>query len=248
MTAPSTKDCLDAIDVLVLAGGLGTRIRPALGDTPKLLAPVAGRAFLDYLVDWLVSFGARRVVLALGHRAQAIENHLVSHPRQSITIETVVEPQPLGTAGAIRWARPKLLTDPALLLNGDSFAEVDLCRFYEFHRRVGAAGTILCASVKDAGRYGRVQVDDNGAVCGFAEKDLAFRGPALVNAGVYFLSAALLDGIATGTASSLENEVLAAMPAGSLAAFTECGNFIDIGTPESLALAEKFFQTRGAQA
>lgn len=246
MTVFSAKDCLNAVDVLVLAGGLGTRIQPVLGDTPKLLAPIAGRPFLDYLVDWLLGFGARRVVLALGHRAEAIENHLASHPRQRITIEAVIEPRPFGTAGAIRWVRPKLRTDPVLVLNGDSFADVDLCRFYEHHRRAGMAATMLCASVADAGRYGRVQLDNSGAVRGFAEKDPAFGGAALVNAGMYFLSAAFLDRIASGAASSLEKEVFEAMPPGSLAAFAECGNFIDIGTPESLALAEEFFRARGA--
>jgi NDP-sugar pyrophosphorylase family protein len=235
------KKCLTCIDVLVLAGGLGTRVRPVLGDTPKLLAPIADRTYLDHLLDWLVRRGARRVVLALGHRADAIVAHLTKRLPGTIAIETLVEPQPLGTAGAIQWARPRLHTDPVLIINGDSFADVDLCRFYEYHRRSGAAATILCASVADAGRYGRVQVDHCGAVLGFAEKDSSFRGIALVNAGMYFVSAGFLDGIAESTATSLESDVFGVMPPGSLAAFTECSNFIDIGTPESLALADAFF-------
>ena len=244
MSAPPVKTCLNAVDVLVLAGGLGTRIRQVLGDTPKLLAPIAGRSYLDHLLDWLARFGARRVVLALGHRAEAITEHLARRAPEAIAIETVVEPRPLGTAGAIRLSRPKLRSDPVLIINGDSFADVDLCRFYEHHRRAGAQGTILCARVADAGRYGRVQVDDRGAICGFAEKDLAFRGAALVNAGMYFLSAAFLDRVASATATSLEKDVFERVPPVSLAAFAECGNFIDIGTPESLALADAFFKTR----
>jgi NDP-sugar pyrophosphorylase family protein len=237
----SAKQCLKSIDVLVLAGGLGTRVRRILGDTPKLLAPLAGRTYLDHLLDWLAQFAASHVVLALGHCAAAIVEHLAQRGPGAIKIETVIEPQPLGTAGAIRLARPRLGSNPVLVLNGDSFADVDLCRFYEYHSRSGAAVTILCATVADAGRYGRVEVDRCGAVFGFAEKDSSFRGAALVNAGMYFVSAGFLDGIATSTATSLESDVFGVMPPGSLAAFTECGNFIDIGTPESLALADAFF-------
>jgi NDP-sugar pyrophosphorylase family protein len=241
VSGPPVKHCLAAIDVLVLAGGLGTRIRPVLGDTPKLLAPIAGRAYLDHLLGWLKRFDARRVVLALGHRASAITAYLAQRTADEMTIDTVVEPQPLGTAGAVRWARPRLHTDPVLIINGDSFADVDLCKFLERHRRAGAAGTILCAKVTDAGRYGRVQIDNRGAVTGFVEKDAAFRGTASINAGMYLVSASLLDGIASGTAKSLEKDVFERLPPGSLAAFAECSNFIDIGTPESLVLADKLF-------
>jgi len=243
MKSPGTP-CLAAIDVLVLAGGLGTRIRPVLGDTPKLLAPVAGHAYLDHLLGWLARFGARRMVLALGHRAEAIVAHLAQHSSEKMTVETVVEPQPLGTAGAIRFARTRLHSDPVLIVNGDSFADVDLCGFLEHHRRAAAACTVLCATVADAGRYGRVAVNAQGAITGFAEKDTAFRGAALVNAGMYFVSAALLDAIAARAATSLEKDVFERLPPGSLAAFTQCGNFIDIGTPESLSLADKFFAAR----
>jgi NDP-sugar pyrophosphorylase family protein len=239
------KSCLNSVDVLVLAGGLGTRIRPALGDTPKLLAPIAGRTYLDHLLGWLAGFGARRVVLALGYRAEAILDHLARHAPQKVAIETVVEPKQLGTAGAVRWARPELHSDPVLIINGDSFADVDLCKFLGCHRHTGAAGTILCAKVAAAGRYGRVQIDNRGAVAGFVEKDAAFRGAASVNAGMYFVSASLLDGIASGTAESLEKDVFARLPPGSLAAFAECDNFVDIGTPESLAMADSFFAPRG---
>ena len=241
MTEPSPKHCLNDIDVLVLAGGLGTRLRSVLTDKPKLLAPIAGRTYLDNLFDWLAHFGTRRAVLALGYRAEAINEYVARHPPRLIAIETIVEPHPLGTAGAIRFARLKLRTDPVLILNGDSFAEVDLCRFCQYHRTVGSIGTVLCATVENAGRYGRVQVDADGAIVNFTEKDAGFCGAAPVNAGMYILSAKLLDSIASGTATSLEKHVFEHLPPRSLAAFGECSNFIDIGTPESLAMADKFF-------
>src|SRR5215475_7400448 len=104
------RHCLERCDSLVLAGGLGTRIRPVLGDVPKLLAPIGKRTYLDFLLEWLARFGARRVVFALGHGAPPILDHLGRRPRGSLAIETAVEPSPLGTAGAVRFARANLTT------------------------------------------------------------------------------------------------------------------------------------------
>jgi NDP-sugar pyrophosphorylase family protein len=232
---------LASLDVFVLAGGLGTRIRPVLGDTPKILAPVAGRPYLAILVDWLRRFGARRIVLGLGHRAKAVQSFLASTRFDGIAIETVAEPTPLGTAGAVRFARAKLASDPVMVMNGDSFAAADLCALVERHNTASTIGTVLCAEVADAGRYGRVIVNASGRIEAFVEKDPSYQGAALINAGVYCLSAALLDEIAAGEAKSLEREVFARLPAGTLAAFASGGTFIDIGTPESLARAAAVF-------
>jgi NDP-sugar pyrophosphorylase family protein len=237
--ATDSRCCLAGIDVFVIAGGLGTRIRPVLGDVPKLLAPISGRPYLSYLLDWLQRFGAARVVLGLGHQAQPVIDFLGADSRwqRVISVETVIEPHPLGTAGAIRFARQNLRSDPVLVLNGDSFADVDLCKFVEFHRQARPAVTLLCAEVEDASRYGRVEVDGRRRIKGFVEKDPHFHGGSLVSAGVYLFSATVLDEIAGGKASSLEHEVFANAPPGSLAAFSGKFPFIDIGTPESLAAA-----------
>ncbi len=235
--------CLAALDVLVIAGGLGTRIQSALGDTPKLLAPIGGRPYLAYLLDWLRRFGAKRIVLGLGHRAQAVIDFLDRNKSSydDLTVVTVTEPQPLGTAGAIRFARPNLRTDPVLVMNGDSFADADLCALVAHHRRARAKATLLCAEVDDAGRYGRVELDGKGRIRGFVEKDPDFHGKSAVSAGVYLFSAALLDEIAGGNATSLERDVFGRAASGSLDAFAGRFAFIDIGTPESLKLAERVF-------
>jgi NDP-sugar pyrophosphorylase family protein len=229
--------CLDEVDAFVLAGGLGTRIRAVLGDTPKLLAPVGGRPYLAFLLDWLRRFGVRRVVLGLGHRADAVVAYLRADPVPDMSIATVIEPQPLGTAGAIRFGRPALRTDPVLVVNGDSFVDADLCGLLACHRAAGALATVVCAEVDDARRYGRVAVDRGGRIEAFVEKDPAFSRGGAVNAGVYLMSAALLDAIAAGDAVSLEHDVFARLPSGSLAAFSGPFGFIDIGTPDSLARA-----------
>jgi NDP-sugar pyrophosphorylase family protein len=228
---------LGPVDVLVLAGGLGTRIRPVLGDTPKLLAPIGGRPFLSYLLRWLTKFGARRVVLALGHGAAAVQEYLLDFRCSALEITTVVEPQPLGTAGAVRLARARLRSDTVMVMNGDSFVAADLCEFLEFHREAGAIGTMLCAMAEHGGRYGRIATDDNARIREFVEKDIALRGPAMVNAGVYLFSPALLDLVATMPGPSLERDVFEQLPAGSLAAFGGAFDLLDIGTPETLATA-----------
>jgi NDP-sugar pyrophosphorylase family protein len=241
--ASPREQCLAALDVLVIAGGLGTRIQSALGDTPKLLAPIGDRPYLAYLLDWLRRFGARRIVLGLGHRAQAVIDFLDRNKTAygDLTVETVVEPRPLGTAGAIRFARPNLRSDPVLVMNGDSFADADLCAFVAHHRRGQAKATLLCAEVDDAGRYGRVELDGKGRIRGFIEKDPSFHGRSAVSAGVYLFSAVLLDEIAAGDAASLEHDVFGRAASSSLNGFAGPFAFIDIGTPESLKLAERVF-------
>jgi mannose-1-phosphate guanylyltransferase len=235
------QSCLASIDVLVLAGGLGTRIRPVLGDLPKLLAPVGGRPYLSHLLDWLREFGVRRIVLGLGHGAGTVLDHLKAHPAADLDIRTVLEPSPLGTAGAIRFARAELHSDPALVLNGDTFVNADLCALVARQRETGALGTLLCVNVDNAGHYGRVMLDPRGRIERFAEKDSSFHGPAVVSGGVYALSAALLDRIAAGDARSIEYDVFQRLPAGELAAYSGRFDFIDIGTPESVAAAADVF-------
>jgi NDP-sugar pyrophosphorylase family protein len=247
-TANSRAQCLAKLDVFVIAGGLGTRIGSVLGDTPKLLAPIAGRPYLAHLLDWLRRFGAKRIVLGLGHRAQAVADFLDSNKaaHRDLDITTVIEPRPLGTAGAVRFARPQLRSDPVLIMNGDSFADADLCAFIDHHHRAKAKATLLCVEVDDAGRYGRVEINSEGRIGGFIEKDPNFHGSSAISAGVYLFSAALLDEIAKGNAASLEREVFGTAPAGSLHAFAGRSAFIDIGTPESLKAAERVIGGRPA--
>lgn len=237
------SSCLADLDIFVLAGGLGTRLQSVLGGLPKLLAPIEGRPYLAYLIDWLARFGAQRIVFGLGHKAEAVISYLNEHPRTDLAIETVVEPRPLGTAGAIRFARPHLHSDPVLVLNGDSYVDADLCDFVQRHKTAGKQATLLCAEVDNAGRYGRTQLDRDGLIEAFLEKDATFSGRAAINAGVYLLSAALLDSIANSDAVSLERDIFERLPAASLAGFASRAAFIDIGTPDSLAAADNVFRT-----
>jgi len=225
------------VDVVVLAGGLGTRIQPVLGDIPKLLAPINDRTYLDYLFAWLVSFGARRVILSLGHLADRIIAHIEASPFPGLTVETVTENTPLGTAGALRLVRPKIDTEHALVMNGDSWIGADLSSFVDVHRARTSSVTLLCVQVAESGRFGRVNIDGNSNIMAFREKQ-DDGGPGLINAGVYAFSSAGWDMIDDASGASLERDVFAKQPASTLAAY-DAGAvpFIDIGTPESLAKA-----------
>lgn len=239
MTASGNARSLSDVDTVVLAGGLGTRIRAVLGDVPKVLAPVGGRPFLDLLLDWLRGFGARRVVLCLGHLGDRVVAHLNDHPGIAAGLEVVpvIEPAPLGTAGAVRHVRPHLSSDPVFVLNGDTFLDADLAGFVAGHRAAGRPISLLCAEVDSVARFGSVEVDGRGLLRRFVEKDAAGDRPGLINAGMYLFSAQALELLMACDGPSLERDLLQRQPTGTIRAEIVRGRFIDIGTPDSLAMA-----------
>ena len=240
------RNCLADVDVAILAGGLGTRISGVLGGTPKVLAPVAGRPFLDHLLDWLAGYGACRVVLCLGHLGEAVSAHLARRAPGPLIIECLLEPEPQGTGGALRLARPLLRSEPALVMNGDTWLDIDLCDFLSHIEAARAEIGIACVEVEDAARYGRIAVID-GLVTAFVEKIATHPGPGLVNGGVYAFSQSALDRLSSMDGSSLERDFLQRMPCPRMAAYRVSGSFVDIGTPESLAQADALFSAVGAR-
>lgn len=240
------RACLADVDVTILAGGLGTRISGVLGGTPKILAPVAGRPFLDHLLDWLAGYGARRVVLCLGHLAEAVAAHLERRAPGPLIIECSQEPEPQGTGGALRRARAMLRSEPVLVMNGDTWLDIDLGDFLAAVATARAEIGIACVEVEDAARYGRVAVID-GLVTAFVEKIATHPGPGLVNGGVYAFSQSALDRLASMDGSSLERDFLQRMPFPRMAAYRVSGSFVDIGTPESLAQADALLSAAGAR-
>jgi len=233
----SKQTCLSQTDVAILAGGFGTRIRPVLGSVPKILAPVGDSSFLDFLCHWLAGFGARRIVLSLGHGAEAVAEHLAHHDFPDQEIVPIVEPDARGTAGAIRYVRPALKTETVLVMNGDSFVDADLCDFVEQHRVKGRDVTLLCCRSDDAGRFGRIELTEDGTVRTFREK-VSSGGPGPINAGIYAFSQHALNDLCVQTGPSLERDFFATRTSGGLGAYLVDRTFIDIGTPESLADAE----------
>lgn len=229
------------VNIAVLAGGLGTRLASVSPDMPKIMAPVDGRPVLDYILRWLAGQGARRVVLGLGFRAGPVMAYLETNSFPPLDVRAVVEPHPLGTAGAVGFALPHLESDPVMVMNGDTLVEADLTAFVASHRSARARASVLCARADDPRRYGRVEIDSFGRITRFQEKTTVAT-PSWVNAGVYLLDRTILQGIAKLEHGSLERDVLEAMPRGSINACRTDGRFLDIGTPESLAQASAFFE------
>jgi NDP-sugar pyrophosphorylase family protein len=224
----------------ILAGGLGTRLRPAVADRPKALAPVAGRPFITYLLDQLEADFVRRVVLLTGYRGDQVRQELGERYGR-LTLAYSPEPSPLGTGGALRAALPMIDSPTVLALNGDSYCGVDLAAFAASHRRRGAGASLVLTRVDDAGRYGRVETGRGGRVTAFAEKR-AGGGPGWVNAGVYRIERRLLEAAPAGRPASLERDWLPAwVAAGEVCGCGSAAPFLDIGTPETYAAAAAFF-------
>ncbi len=222
------------MQAIVLAGGLGTRLRGVVPDLPKPLAPVGGRPFLAIVLRQLSRHGFRSVVLSVGYRHEMIRDAF-GERFEGLTLVYAVEEQPLGTGGAIRLAVRACDDRDVFVLNGDSYVELDFADMQTIHRESGAVLTLCAVEVPDASRYGRV-LGENGCVIGFAEKSIA--GPGLVNAGVYLMRRDLLEAT-TPAAFSFERDVLAARVAELRPrVYVSHGRFIDIGVPEDYARAQ----------
>jgi NDP-sugar pyrophosphorylase family protein len=224
--------------VLILAGGLGTRLRPIYADGPKVLAPVGGRPFLSYLLQQLATEGFRQVTLCVGYRAEQVEQWLGSGGTLGLVVNYSREDEPMGTGGALRLAYTRYTAGQRFFaINGDSILQVPFQAMYEAHLKCGPAGTIAVGEVADASRYGRVELNDSGFVKGFGEKT-GEQGPGLINGGVYLFEPSSMDLVPAGRPVSLEREILPLLVSESLLAFKTDGYFLDIGVPEDLARAQ----------
>jgi len=231
--------------VLILAGGLGTRLASVLPDLPKVLAPIAGRPFLDILVEALASRGLRRFVLLLGNRHEQVVAHVKSGDAAwpaGVLFEFSIEPRPLGTGGAVKLAE-RFCADKFFLVNGDTYFDLDVAALVRSHAQTRPLLTLAAASVDDAGRYGKLELSAAGFVERFLEKD-ADAGAGVINAGVYLAEPSLLDHIPANQPSSLERDVFPALVARGhkLATSVQSGAFFDIGTPSSYASFTEFCQ------
>ena len=237
---------LEDVHGVILAGGLGSRLRRVLPDAPKPMAPVEGRPFVEWVARWLAASGVRSATVATGYLGEVIARHFASRPVAGIAIDCVREERALGTAGGFLNAARGSRRMPAgwLVLNGDSLSLADIGAFVEHLQRCGAEAAIVACRVADVRRYGRLDVGPDGRLRRFAEKSASDEGPGLINAGVYLIPPALLDRFPEGEPLSFEHDVFPAwLRAGvSIAVNVSDGPFLDIGTDASLALADEFIR------
>jgi NDP-sugar pyrophosphorylase family protein len=227
---------MNAISVAILAGGLGSRLRPVVADRPKVLAPVGGRPYLTYLLDRLGDLGFREAVLLTGFRAEQVRDAL-GDSYAGMRLVHSREPQPLGTAGALRRALTYLSAPTVLVLNGDSFCNADLDRFWWYHCLRRADVSLVVSRATDTARFGKVRLTPDARVNGFDEKDPA-GGPGWINAGIYLLRRTLIEEIEQGKAVSLENTLFPDWVRHKrFYAYRTRFGCLDIGTPQSYAEA-----------
>lgn len=231
---------------VVLAGGFGTRLRSVTGSKPKVLVNIGGRPLLEWVLRWLEGEGCREVVLCLGYRAEAIREFvrgLSSHLKFFFS----VEPEPLGTAGALKWALP-LLEDRVLVVNGDTIFDTSLAPLVEFHCRHRPLATMALAHVPDAGRFGAVECDEEQRVRHFGEKQLS-ETAGWVNAGIYLMESRLIDELVPRGKSSLEQDIFPRMAKqdNPFYAVPLPGQLLDVGTPEGYQVALQALSHRTSQ-
>jgi mannose-1-phosphate guanylyltransferase len=216
------------MQALILVGGEGTRLRPLTETVPKPALPLAGKPFLSYMIDWLARHGVDDVVLACGFGAGRLREALAAAggPRLSF----VEEPEPRGTAGAMKYASDQL-EERFLALNGDVLTDLDLDALIGFHERSGARATLGLYPLSDATGYGLVRREGDGAVLEFLEKpEGGVAGD--INAGAYVLERDVLDMIPDDREVSIEREVFPRMIGDGLYGLPLAGYWMDIGTPD----------------
>ncbi|MGA8678656.1 MAG: nucleotidyltransferase family protein [Candidatus Acidiferrales bacterium] len=225
-------------DVVILCGGAGVRLKSITGDSPKPMATIAGRPFLELLLGQLERYGFSRVILSAGYKHQAIREHF---GEQAFGLELVysVEESPLGTGGALAQAADDITTDVALIMNGDSYAAVDLSRLVEAHRKDDATDGTVVVMAETRSDAGSVLLDENGRVVAFAEKSSVLN-TRYQSAGIYTFHKKLLSAIPRTGKISLEEQLFPEWLASGrrIDAFVFSGECVDIGTPERYQKAQ----------
>ncbi|MCY4424945.1 MAG: NDP-sugar synthase [Acidimicrobiaceae bacterium] len=226
------------MQAILLVGGFGTRLRPLTLTTPKQMLPVLHRPMLEHAVSGLARYGVDRVVLALGYHDDAFRAAYPDGLCAGVELCGVVEPEPLDTAGAIRFAYEESGMSAAagtfLVANGDVITDLDVGEMLRVHRSTGAEATIHLIEVDDPSRYGVVVTDPDGRVRAFLEKPQPPAPSNWINAGTYLMEPSVIDRIAPGRRVSVEREVFPAMAeAGTLWALPHNTYWVDAGTPQT---------------
>lgn len=217
---------------IILAGGLGTRLRSVVPDLPKPMAPVEGRPFIEHQLDYWIAQGVDRFVVSVGYMKEVIMDHLGSSYR-SISVTYAIEDEPMGTGGGLLLAAQGL-REPFLVLNGDTFFEVDLAKLLKFHSDHSADWTFSLFRTEEVGRYMGIDVNSDGEIKSL--KSGMGKMGRLANGGVYLVNPSVLvhEAFAPNSKFSLEEDILTALISRGckLCGLEFTGSFIDIGIPE----------------
>ncbi|MBJ7354834.1 MAG: NDP-sugar synthase [Thermoleophilaceae bacterium] len=221
------------MQAVILSGGQGTRLRPLTSTMPKPAVPMVNRPMLWYMIDWLRLHGVEDVVMSMGYKGDGLRSALDAAGHDGVSITYVEEPEPLGTAGAVKFAE-QYLDERFLVLNGDTLADYDLSAEIAQHESTGARATLALVPVEDATAYGVVLQDSERRVEAFLEKPKAEDAPPdpRINAGAYVLERDVLEMIPAGENRSFEHDVFPQLVGDGIYAFDADGYWLDLGTPE----------------
>ena len=222
---------------IILAGGFGTRLQSVVNDVPKPMAPVAGRPFLEWVLDYCLENGIQEAILSVGYKSDIIIQHF-GNEYKGIQIKYAIEKEPLGTGGAIRYAMEMLEDDKnCLILNGDTLFKSDLQKLYSSYMEKSADLIVSLRRMYDFDRYGLVEINESNRIISFQEKKYCQEG--LINGGVYIVSSKLIKQIFPEVKSfSFEKDFLEQyVKQLNFIGIEQAGYFIDIGIPEDFEKA-----------
>lgn len=229
------------MEVIVLAGGLGTRLQGVIGEYPKCMAVVNGKPFLSYIFDYLGKQQVTRVILSLGYKHEVVTEWL-KEQELPFVVDYVVEHHPLGTGGGIRLAMEEAVADNVFVINGDTMFTVKLNAQMEFHRFCRSHTTLALKKMQDFDRYGIVNTNMTRVITSFEEKQA--RKSGLINGGVYIINTRAFLAKQLPEKFSFEKEYLEAYcEEGHFYGYVADDYFIDIGLPEDYARAQEDFKT-----
>jgi D-glycero-alpha-D-manno-heptose 1-phosphate guanylyltransferase len=218
------------MEAIILAGGLGTRLRSVVNDRPKVLAPINDKVFIDYLINKLLKFGITRIIFSIGYLSEYVINY-VSLEYPNIDKSFVVEANPLGTGGALKKALGEARGGHILVLNGDTFFDVNLNHLFAFHNEKKSECTLALKHMKNFERYGSVELTHDGNIIGFKEK--IYKGEGFINGGVLIINKTIFDPYIVPDEFSFENDFLIEnLSRISLYGYISDSYFIDIGIPD----------------
>ncbi len=223
-------------EAIILAGGLGTRLKEVISDIPKPMAPINNTPFIEYLFNYLLEQNITHVVLAVGHKHEVIKKHF-GNKYKTLNITYAIEHEPLGTGGGIANALSQVKNNSCFLLNGDTFFNVELTKLYEQHKASKANLTLSLKPMRNFNRYGTVKFNTNGHVILFNEKKPVKKG--YINGGVYVITKHLFKSFAIGEKFSFEQNIMEkGVNQFNMQAYISNGYFIDIGIPEDYKRAQ----------
>ncbi len=234
---------LKNIDVLILCGGLGKRLRSVVGETQKVMASVDDRPFLDLLLQYLANQGFRRIILLTGYQGEIVAQHYQQNP-WGLTIEFSKEKKPLGTGGAIKNAKTFVQSSPFFALNGDCFCAMDYEKFLKFHLKKKALATLSVSKIRNKKDFGSIVLNGHGEIQGFLEKTSQNVSP-VVNTGIYCFEKEIFRWMPKKNKFSIETEFFPALVGKKFFGFPSRASFLDIGTPERYQMANKILKKKG---